>query len=37
MSHKDCQLKLLWQELSNKKSESQSKNNEFKALENKCG
>ena len=33
-SHKDCQLKLLWQELSNKKSKYRSENNEFKVFRN---
>ena len=33
-SYKDCQLKLLRQELSNKKSKCRSENNEFKVLTN---
>ena len=33
-SHKDCQLKLLRQELSNKKSKCRSENNEFKVFRN---
>ena len=33
-SHKDCQLKLLRQELSNKKSKYRSENNEFKVFRN---
>ena len=33
-SYKDCQLKLLRQELSNKKSKCQSENNEFKVSRN---
>ena len=33
-SHKDCQLKLLRQELSNKKSKCRSENNEFKVSRN---
>ena len=32
--HKDCQLKLLRQELSNKKLKCRSENNEFKVLRN---
>ena len=33
-SYKDCHLKLLWQEFSNKKSECQSENNKLKILRN---
>ena len=33
-SYKDCQLKLLWQELSDKKSQCRSENNEFQVLRN---